>query len=123
MIQVLPATSKTHKTLAALAALVLLAAATTADQKRLAIYSSVATYTLPVTDRLGREYVGFLEVLEPLGRVSTGVEGQHWKLRFNNTDSDFVAGKTHAKVRGRDLDLGAPFLIENSRGMVPLSAL
>jgi len=44
-------------------------------------------------------------------------------MRFNNSDGDFVAGKTKAKVRGRDFDLGAPFFIENSRGMVPLSSL
>ena len=123
----LPATSKTqktHKTIAAaLAALVLLGASTAADEKRLSIYSSVATYTLPVTDRAGREYVGLLEVLEPLGRVSARVEGQHWKMRFNDSDGDFMAGKTRAKVRGRDLDLGGPFLIENSRGMVPMSSL
>ena len=120
----LPATSKTHKTIvAALAALVLLGASPTTDQKRLSIYSSVATYTLPVTDRAGREYVGLLEVLEPLGRVSARVEGQHWKMRFNDSDGDFVSGRTRAKVRGRDLDLGGPFLVENSRGMVPLSSL
>ncbi|HZF40099.1 MAG TPA: N-acetylmuramoyl-L-alanine amidase [Blastocatellia bacterium] len=119
----LAATSKTKKTLAATMALVLLAAATAADEKRLSIYSSVATYTLPVTDRLGREYVGLLEVLEPLGRVSAHVEGQHWKMRFNDSDADFVAGRTRARVRGRDLDLGGPFLIENSRGMVPMSSL
>jgi N-acetylmuramoyl-L-alanine amidase len=106
-----------------MAALVFLGASTSADQKRLSIYSSVANYTLPVTDRLGREYVGLLEVLEPLGRISAHLDGQHWKMRFNNSDGDFVAGRTRAKVRGRDLDLSGPFLIENSRGMVPLSSL
>ncbi len=119
----LPATSKTHKTIAALAALVFLGASTPADEKRLSIYSSVAAYKLPVTDRVGREYVGLLEVLEPLGRISARVEGRHWKMRFNDSDGDFVPGKTQAKVRGRDLDLGGPFLIENSRGMVPMSSL
>ncbi len=117
------ATTKTKKTFAAALALVLLAAGSSGDEKRLSIYSSVATYTLPVTDRMSREYVGLLEVLEPLGRISARIEGQHWKLRFNNTDSDFVAGKTRAKISGRDLDLTAPFLIDNSRGMVPVSSL
>jgi N-acetylmuramoyl-L-alanine amidase len=121
---VLSATSKTNRTIAAaLSALIFLGASTAADEKRLSIYSSVATYTLPVTDRLGREYVGLLEVLEPLGRISARVEGQHWKMRFNDRDGDFVTGKARAKVRGRDLDLGGPFLIENSRGMVPVSSL
>jgi len=73
---VLSATTKTHKLLAAaLAALTFLGASTSTDEKRLSIYSSVATYALPVTDRLGREYMGLLEVLEPLGRVSARVEG------------------------------------------------
>jgi N-acetylmuramoyl-L-alanine amidase len=117
-------TNAAHKTLAAaLAALVFLGAGTTTGEKRLSIYSSVATYTLPVADRMGREYVGLLEVLEPLGRISARVEGQHWKMRFNDSDSDFVAGKTRTKVRGRDFDLAAPFLIENSRGLVPVSSL
>ncbi len=117
------ATTKTKKTLAAALTLVLLASASAGDEKRLSIYSSVATYTLPVIDRTGREYVGLLEVLEPLGRVSASVEGQHWKLRYNNTDSDFVAGRTRARIRGRDFDLTAPFMIENSRGLVSVSSL
>jgi N-acetylmuramoyl-L-alanine amidase len=121
---VLPATTIPTRTLAAaLTVLVFLAAVPAADEARLSIYSSVATYTLPVTTRTGREYVGLLEVLEPLGRVSSSAEGRHWKLRYNNVDSDFVAGRTRAKIRGRDLDLPAPFLIENSRGLVPVSSL
>ncbi|MFY9559106.1 MAG: N-acetylmuramoyl-L-alanine amidase [Terriglobales bacterium] len=117
------AKTTTRTLAAALAALVLLAAVPSGDEKRLSIYSSVATYTLPVIDRTGREYVGLLEVLEPLGRVSAAVEGRHWKLRFNNIDSDFVAGRTRAKIRGQDLDLTAPFLIENSRGLVLVGSL
>lgn len=107
----------------ALAVLLPAGAAATADEKHLSVYSAVANYSLPVTDRMGREYIGLLEVLEPLGRISARVEGQHWKLRFNNIDADFVRGKTRARVRGHDLDLGAPFLIDNSRGLVALSSL
>jgi N-acetylmuramoyl-L-alanine amidase len=114
----------THKTIAAiLAALLLLGAAPSGDEKRISIYSSVASYNLAVLDRAGHEYVALLEVLEPLGRVSAGVERQHWKLRYNNVDGDFVAGKTRAKIRGRDFDLTAPFILENSRGLVPVSSL
>ncbi|MGB9071546.1 MAG: N-acetylmuramoyl-L-alanine amidase [Terriglobales bacterium] len=113
-----------HKTIAALlAALIFLGATPSGDEKRISIYSTVATYALPVVDRNGREYVGLLEILEPLGRVSTKVEGQRWKLRFNDIDSEFVARKTRGRIRGRDADLAAPFLIENSRGLVPVNAL
>ena len=114
----------THKTLATLlAALIFLGATPSGDEKRISIYSTVATYALPVVDRNGREYVGLLEILEPLGRVSAKVEGQRWKLRFNDVDSEFVARKTRGRIRGRDADLAGPFLIDNSRGLVPVNSL
>src|ERR1019366_9135653 len=94
-----------------------------AEEKHIAVYSPVASYTLPVLDRSGREYVGLLELLEPLGRVSTQSDGRRLRLRYNAVDADFFAGKTRAKIHGRDFDFGAPFLIENSRGLVPLSSL
>ena len=94
-----------------------------ADDKHIAVFSPVASYTLPVLDRAGREYVGLLELLEPLGRVSTQSDGRRLRLRYNAVDADFFAGKTRAKIHGRDFDFGAPFLIENSRGLVPLSSL
>jgi N-acetylmuramoyl-L-alanine amidase len=103
--------------------LVIFSGATAADEKRLSVYSPVATYVLPVVDRASREYIGLLELLEPLGRVSSARDGKRWKLRYNTIDSEFIAGKTHAKVQGRDLDLTAPFLVENSRGLVAISSL
>lgn len=114
----------TTKTLALLLATVtLLATATSADEKQLSVYAPVATYTLPVLDRSGHEYVGLLELLEPLGRVSSGLAGPRWRIRYNAVDGDFVAGKTRARIRGRNFDLTAPFLVENSRGLVPLASL
>jgi N-acetylmuramoyl-L-alanine amidase len=113
-----------HKTLALLLSIVtLLPAATSADEKQISVYSPVATYTLPILQRSGREYVGLLELLEPLGRVSSGYSANHWRIRYNTVDGDFIAGKTRCKVRGHDFDLPAPFLVENSRGLVPLSSL
>jgi len=94
-----------------------------ADEKHISVYSPVAIYTLPVLDRAGRDYVGLLELLEPLGRVRTQSEGRRWRLRYNAVDAEFVAGSTRARIRGRDFDFIAPFLLENSRGLVPLSSL
>ena len=120
----MPSTT-TKKTLALLllAAVTLLPAASSADEKQLSVYASVATYSLPVRERSGHDYVGLLELLEPLGRVSSQSTGDRWRLRFNTTDGEFVVGKTHCKIRGRDFNLTAPFLIENSRGLVPLGSL
>jgi len=119
-----PTTTKTSKALAILlASVTLLSAAPSADEKHISIYSPVATYKLPVLERAGREYVGLLELLEPLGRVSSQAEGRRFKLRYNAVDAEFVAGKTRARIRGRDFSFAAPFLVENSRGLVPLSSL
>ncbi len=104
-------------------ALTLLSKALSAEDKQVSIYSPVATYTLPVLQRGGRDYVGLLELLEPLGRVSTDSSGRLLKLRYNAIDAEFFAGKTRARIRGHDFDFSNPFLIENSRGLIPLSSL
>jgi N-acetylmuramoyl-L-alanine amidase len=104
-------------------ALTLFPVATSADEKLVAVYSPVATYTLPVIDRGGQEYVGLLELLEPLGRVSAEKKGPRWKLRYNAIDSEFVPGNLRAIIGGRYFDSPLPFLFENSRGLVPVKSL
>jgi N-acetylmuramoyl-L-alanine amidase len=94
-----------------------------APEKRLSVYSLAANYSLELVQRGGHEYVGLLELLEPLGHVSAKVEGSRWRLRYNNVEADFQDGKTRAKVQGREADLGGMFLIENKRGLVPLVSL
>jgi hypothetical protein len=93
------------------------------EEKRITIYSNAANYSLPVLERNGDEYIGLLEVFEPLGSVSAKANGPHWKFRYYDIDSDFTAGKTRARIRGSDYDLPASFLLENGRGLVPLSCL
>jgi len=113
-----------YRTLAILlSALLFLAAVPPGQEKRISVYSNVATYTLPVLDRNGHEYVGLLEILDPLGRVNAAAEGRRLKLRFNSLDCEFEAGKTRGKIAGHTFDLAAPFLIENSRGLVSLDSL
>ena len=92
-------------------------------EKHLSVYSVVANYSLPLVERNGHDYIGLLEVLEPLGRVTARSDGPRWRLRYNNVEGDFQAGKTHARVQGRDYDLGGKFFLENGRGITPLSAL
>ena len=106
-----------------LATVTLLSAAPSADEEHISVYSPVAIYTVPVVQRAGREYVGLLEILEPLGRVSSQTDGRRWTLRYNAVEVEFAAGKTRARVHGRDFDFTAPFLIENSHGLVPLNSL
>jgi len=93
------------------------------EERRLSIYSNAANYSLAVQSRQGVDYVGLLEALEPLGTVSAKASGHHWKLRFEGVDGEFTDGKLPAKVRGANIDLAASFVLENGRGLVPLSSL
>jgi N-acetylmuramoyl-L-alanine amidase len=78
---------------------------------------------MPVVQRQGHDYVGLLELLDPLGTVRAKAEASRWRIHYNNILGDFTAGKNHARVQGRDADLTGKFLIENGRGLVPLSSL
>ncbi len=94
-----------------------------AMEQRITIYSPTANYSLNVIQHAGKDYVGLLEILEPLGRVASRQEGRKWKLRFKGIDSQFAVENNRARVGRRDIDLGAPFLIQNNRGLVPLDSL
>jgi N-acetylmuramoyl-L-alanine amidase len=92
-------------------------------EKHLSVYSVAANYSLPLVQREGRDYVGLLELLEPLGRVTAKADGSRWRLHYNNVQGDFQVGKTRARVQDRETDLGGKFLIENQRGLVPVVSL
>jgi N-acetylmuramoyl-L-alanine amidase len=113
-----------NKTLAVLLAIMaLLSVSPSADEKHISVYSPVAVYTVPILERASREYVGLLELLEPLGRVTSETLGPRWGLHYNAVPAEFIAGRTRARIRGRDFELSAPFLIENSRGLIPVTSL
>jgi len=78
-----------------------------APEKHLSVYSVAANYSLPLVQRDGHDYVGLLEVLEPLGRVSARTDGTRWHLRYYREEDDFQAGKTRCRIQGRDLDMPA----------------
>jgi len=99
----------------------LLSAAT--PEKHLSVYSVAANYSLPLVQRDGRDYVGLLELLEPLGRVTAKTDGSKWRLRYNNVEGEFQAGKTRVRIHDREADLGGKFVLENKRGLVPLGSL
>jgi N-acetylmuramoyl-L-alanine amidase len=93
------------------------------EEKRVTIYSNAANYSLPVLERNGDEYVGLLEVFEPLGTVSATANGPRWRFRYYEVESEFTAGKTRVRIQGSDYELPSSFLLENHRGLVPLSCL
>jgi N-acetylmuramoyl-L-alanine amidase len=114
------------RTLAVAASAILISAlllSGAAPEKHFTVYSVAANYSLTLVQRDGRDYVGLLEVLEPLGKVNAKSDGGRWRLRYNGVEGDFQVGKPHARIQGRDADLGAKFLVENNRGLVPVASL
>jgi N-acetylmuramoyl-L-alanine amidase len=92
-------------------------------EKHLSIYSTVANYSLPMTDRNRQDYVGLLEVLDPLGKVTARTDGKHWRVRFNDADIEFTPGKKRVRIGRLEYELPANFLLEGDHGLVPLSSL
>jgi N-acetylmuramoyl-L-alanine amidase len=109
------------KWVALLSIALLLSAAPT--DKHLSVFSTAANYSLPIVQREGRDYVGLLELLDPLGAVSAKSDPPRWRIHYNNTLGDFTAGKSRASIQGREADLTGKFLLENGRGLVPLASL
>ncbi len=103
--------------------LVLLASAPSAEEKQLSIYGPRVSYSLPVSEHEGQDYVALLEALEPFGNVSAAAEGAKWKLRFNKLEAEFRQDASVGKVAGQKFGLPGRFVLENGRGLVPLRAL
>lgn len=103
--------------------LVLLASAPSAEEKQLSIYGPRVSYSLPVSEHEGQDYVSLLEALEPFGNVSARAVGAKWKLRFNKLEAEFRQGASVGKVAGQKFGLPGRFVLENDRGLVPLRAL
>src|SRR6266849_1142316 len=112
-----------NRRLTALVLVLLVTNAPSTDEKRISIYSTAANYSLPLIERNGGDYVGLLEILDPLGSVSARNDGPHWKIRYNNIEGEFTSGKSRMRIRGKDSDLPANFLLERGRGLVPVSSL
>lgn len=108
--------------LAALVALSILLSGAPAE-KHLSVYSVAANYSLTLVEREGHDYVGLLELLDPLGKVSARSEGSRWRVHYNRVEGVFQIGKTRARVQGREIELTGRFLSENDRGYVPVSSL
>jgi len=103
--------------------LVLLASAPSAEEKQLSIYGPRVSYSLPVSEHEGQDYVSLLEALEPFGNVSARAEGTKWKLHFNKLEAEFRQDTSVGKVAGHKFGLPGRFVLENGRGLVPLRAL
>lgn len=114
---------------AAIAAIVLLGVSSAlllgapAVEKRVSVFSATGNYSVPVTERRGRDYVELLETLQPLGKVEAKGNSKRWKLRLNKIEGEFTPGSARAKVRKREVLLPTEFLLENGHGLLPVASL
>ncbi|MBV9086700.1 MAG: N-acetylmuramoyl-L-alanine amidase [Acidobacteriaceae bacterium] len=99
-----------------------LLAAPAAEEKQLTVFAERTTYSVPLLDR-GGEYVGLVEVLEPLCGVSAFLDKNKWRLRCDRVDSEFKVGASEAKVAGKKIALAGTLVVERDRGYVPLRSL
>jgi N-acetylmuramoyl-L-alanine amidase len=100
-----------------------LALSAAAPEKHLSVFSTAANYSVPIMQREYREYIDLLELLDPLGGVSVRSDPPRWRIHYDSILGEFVAGKPHARIQGRDADLTGKFLLENGRGLIPVDCL
>lgn len=93
------------------------------EEKRLTIYTPQTSFSVPITEVQGREYVVLMDIVQPIGQAVTVLDGDKLKLRFANDEAQFQAGKSKAKVRGKNLDLGAPVVLDAGVLRVPVQGL
>ena len=94
-----------------------------AGQEYLSVYTPRTSFSVPLQQYDAREYVGILDLLDPLGELSARQDGRKWKVRFDDTEMEFQDGKAGVKVGGKRLEMAAPFYFQAGRGMVPLSSI
>jgi N-acetylmuramoyl-L-alanine amidase len=90
--------------------------------QQLTVYTSQASYSLPVFDRGGKPYIAVADLLSPVGASAPHLKGKEWRLELNKADARFTADKDKAAIRGQEADLGGKALLEDGRVMVPLAA-
>jgi len=91
--------------------------------QRLSVYAPRSSFNVPLQQYAGHDYVGILDLLDPLGQLSARQDGRKWKVRFNGTELEFQDGKPEVKVGNKRLDLPSPFYFQDGRGLVPLAGI
>jgi N-acetylmuramoyl-L-alanine amidase len=107
-------------------AIFLLGFTSAAEEKRLAVYSPQANFTVPVVDHDSHDYVSVTDLLDPFGRTSLVRDGKRWRLTYEasgkNLNGEFTDGSAEAKIRGKKISLGYPFWVNGARGYISMSS-
>jgi N-acetylmuramoyl-L-alanine amidase len=106
----------------------LLSTAYTADDNRLTIYTAQTGYSITIVQIQNTPYVGLVDVLDPLGRTETKIDGNKFRLMFtppgaSPREFEFQAGNKTYKTSRDKPELTASFAIQNERGYIPVASL
>ena len=118
--------SKTGAALAVLAAVALccaLGVSGAGPEQQLTVYTGQTSYSLPVVDRGGKQYISVSDLLSPLGSSQPITKGRDWRIILNKMDLRLTEGKDKAVINKQSIDLGGKVLLDNDRFMVPMDAV
>ena len=100
--------------------LVLLAIGFAAEPRRVSVYAPQTNYQIDILVRDGVDYVGLTDLLEPLGRLESHIQGNKLILVFNGAAAEFQDGKRQYRTRSNNkLELASNFLLVDGRGYIP----
>jgi len=92
-------------------------------EQQLTVYTSQTSYSLPVVDRSGKQYISVADLLSPLGSSQPTTKEKDWRISLNKMDLRLTEGKDKAVINKQTVDLGGKVLLENGRFMVPMDAV
>ena len=93
------------------------------EEKHLAIFGPQSSFSVPIVERDGKDYVALGEVLQKLGPLEAFPANDKLKLRFNSLDADLQHGESTVEIEGNPVKTAGKVLIENAQALVPLQGL
>src|SRR5208337_1196062 len=81
-------------------------------------------YQVDILLRDNVDYVGLTDLLEPLGRLESHINGSKLTLTFNGAASEFEDGKRqYRSSTNARLELASDFLLVDGRGYIPAASI
>ena len=93
------------------------------EEKRLTVFSANPTFSAPITETEGQQYVSLNDLLAPLGQLEASAGKGKTRLRFNSVEAQFENRESSAKIGGHSIALGGRAIVEENRALVPVTAL
>ncbi len=105
--------------------LLLLAAGFAAEPRRIAVYTPQTNYQVDILVRDGVDYVGLTDLLEPLGRLESRIDGKrtHPRISMAEPPSSRMASGSIAARSTTNLKLPSNFLLVDGRGYIPVASM